>query len=256
MNDYNSYDDKDKMYRMALTTNETFHHDILMNSKNSKEKNKRVYLLNYCCETKSSFNGIACVMAPWEGIWLFEGLNCIQNFAKRQVSGVVDFGKSYGDSILCTCAPFIDKKNMLNGNSYTFVNSNQFSGFKHLHLWDEKNINCNKAEILHDFVDLNIKDDKSLLNTEGMDSIIIDAYQNYIKKRKNVQQHLLLNCESEGFNVNHDSNESIKDRYYLIFDERIMSVMAKYGWSRNQNVIKLMPLVCGLYEDWKDSQIE
>ena len=184
VNDYNSYNDKDKMYRMALTTNETFHHDILMNSKNSKEKNKRVYLLNCCCETKSSFNGIACVMAPWEGIWLFEGLCCVQNFAKRQVSGVVDFGKSYGDSILCTCSPFIDKKNMLNGNSYTFVNSNQFSGFKNLHVWDEKQIKCNKAEILHGFVELNLKDDKSLLNTEGMDSIIIDAYQNYIKKER------------------------------------------------------------------------
>jgi len=67
---------------------------------------------------------------------------------------------------------------------------------------------------------------------------------------------LLLNSESQGFNIDHDSNDSIQDKYYLIFDERIMSVMAKYGWSRNQNVIKLMPLVCGLYEDWKDSQIE
>jgi len=93
---------------VAVITNETLHHDvcpIVVDFATKKTLSKKiahqgchfeprelamVRLLNYCCETRTAFNGVACVMAPWEGLWIFEGINPIQDLALQPLSGVSD----------------------------------------------------------------------------------------------------------------------------------------------------------------------
>jgi len=39
--------------------------------------------------------------------------------------------------------------------------------------------------------------------------------------------------------------------YYLVFDERVLGTMTRFGWNRSHGVVKLMPLACALYDHWK-----
>jgi hypothetical protein len=86
---------------MALVCVETLHHDLRLvvnssgsgsdyhsnhnhnhNNNNNQPQQlsqKKVRLLNYCAETVQAFNGVSCVMAPWEAVWVFRGTSFSDN---------------------------------------------------------------------------------------------------------------------------------------------------------------------------------
>lgn len=71
---------------IALISTETLHHDLFYlasatpsfsgekSSETGTATNSKVRLMNFCSETRSAHNGSICVMAPWDGLWVFKGL--------------------------------------------------------------------------------------------------------------------------------------------------------------------------------------
>jgi len=61
---------------VALISTDTLHHDLFLApvAPGKKLETAKIRLMNYCSETQSAHNGSVCVMAPWDGIWIFKGL--------------------------------------------------------------------------------------------------------------------------------------------------------------------------------------
>lgn len=77
--------------KLAIPTTDTVEHDIIKISVRGKE---RVAVYNSCADTTRSLNGIACMMHPSEGMWLFRGAPR-GNF----------FGGMFGDYEVCGTLP-------------------------------------------------------------------------------------------------------------------------------------------------------
>jgi hypothetical protein len=216
---------------VAVITAETLHHDMIM-----FEKNVRVF--NYCAETRLSFNGTLCVMAPWEGIWIFQGMNTLHEYTKKTISGVSDFGKPYGNAVLCTSSPKVLSVHISANASLSFSKGDP-TKCKGLCLWKQS-----KCESLS-YKNTSNKDDicdNYTLSLEGVDACVLLAYQKYLSKRKGYLLDSTM-CTDDAL-----------DEYFLTFDERILSKMASMGWARTQGIIKLIPLCCGYYEHWISRQ--
>jgi len=272
---------------VAVITNETLHHDIawvVVNSATKKTLSKKianatngpildtktantkqylneesamVRLLNYCCETRTAFNGVACVMAPWEGMWIFEGLNPVQDLAIQPLSGVSDFGKPYGDFVLCTAAPQVSHATVTShsqrkrGLIYSCGISSEYKSHS---LWRLKQPDSTKLTantlLTSQHQQQSHKPNSSMLGMEGLEDIVIQAYHNSIQRRK-IQEEANNTTES-----NEDPFKYIREhkgkQYFLTFDEHVLHAMSKLGWSRTQGIIKFMPLACGTFEHWSD----
>jgi len=84
---------------MAIPTTDTVEHDI---SKIQVRGQTKIAVHNACVDTTRNINGIACLMHPSEGVWLFRGAprgNC--------------FGSMFGDYLACgafpTCSPKVTR---------------------------------------------------------------------------------------------------------------------------------------------------
>ena len=100
MLDYNACN---RQTQMAIATTETLHHDLVA------QRRDIVRVLNYCSETRRAFNGSVCVMAPWDGVWIFHG--CM-----RGVDQCSDFGAASGDDhlLMPTASPQVNEIGQVN----------------------------------------------------------------------------------------------------------------------------------------------
>jgi hypothetical protein len=247
--DYNSASSS-KNSISALVTTDTLHHDLVLVGGSD---NGVVRLLNHCAETKSAFNGSACSMAPWEGVWIFQGLNSTQGCAAQNyTSGVSDFGKPYGDFILPTSAPRILDKSSLCGPNMplTFVAADPLQ-CKPLQIWNQER-SREAADHHHHYQPSIIVTHKPLpqpqgagcsFSTEGLDPDVVTAFQKSMALRACPTSYLVPNIPG--------ALPPSMAHNYLIFDEYVLKTMAKFGWSRTQGIVKLSPMACALYEHWK-----
>jgi len=238
---------------MAMVTTETLHHDMFT----IKKKNSNfIRILNYCSETQRSYNGIACVMSPWDGVWVFQGINPFLNVAKRKICGMEDFGKSFGESVLCTRTPMISKDKIDKNIGFRFTGQTENENLISLNVWnDETACVANNAEKQVSLVDCpsgyggsGLAGDKTALDTRDLDPIVIDAYQRY------VQSGLQKNKKADQGNVGQSSSCRGSDVYYLFFDEHVFQAMVNRGWSRTSEIVKMIPVACGFYEHWLKHQ--
>ena len=94
VDDYSSVDPSKTP--IALISTDTLHHDLFLVPPPPQQKQtgdgrsgaagtttnptitcaaaNKVRLMNYCSETRIAHNGSICVMAPWDGLWVFKGL--------------------------------------------------------------------------------------------------------------------------------------------------------------------------------------
>lgn len=259
--DYNASSSwsKGEEEEIAIVTNETLHHDMNVVAVNATAKKNNidghysynvVRVLNYCCETRSAFNGVTCVMAPWEGLWIFEGLNPIQDFALKPMSGVSDFGKPYGNFVLCTSAPRVSFKTISSRQhkrGLTYSCGNSLSCKSH-ELWSDKcsskgdsDDNGTSSTTFMYHTKNPMESGGLMIPVDGLDDVVVEAYKEYLSKQQRQGNHP---------SSYHQSEERKDKEYYLTFDEHVMSAMSKFGWSRTQGIIKFMPLACGMYEHW------
>lgn len=227
----------------ALVTTDTLHHDLVLVG-GGGSGDSVVRLLNHCAETKSAFNGSACTMAPWEGVWIFQGLNSTQgSAAQNYTSGVSDFGKPYGDFILPTSAPRIPDKSTLCGPTMplTFVAADPLQ-CKPMQIWNQEITSQAQASII-----VSHKPPPPVapcsFSTDGLDPDIIAAFQKSMASRACGTSYMVPNIPG--------ALPPSMAHNYLIFDEYVLNTMAKFGWSRTQGIVKLSPMACALYEHWK-----
>lgn len=218
-------------FDVAMLTNETLHHDMYISKDIAGSSNQKVRILNYCAETRRCFNGISCVMAPTEGVWIFQG---IQNRSGVNIAGLSDFGKPFGDLVLCTSAPKILQKNIERNSPFTFVYGNDAQSHQ---LWSKKD----KISKPHRVSFIQNEYPKSnFLDTSGLDMLVIEAY------KKSMEQKTL---DGEEWGCEKEEDKS-KIEYYLSFDENVLNEMSKLGWPRTQGIAKLIPLACGMHSHW------
>jgi hypothetical protein len=232
MTDYNSPSASGT--KIAIITTDTLHHDLVLLGDN-------VRLLNHCSETRSAFNGSACSMAPWEGVWIFQGLNSTHSaLQSSMMSGVSDFGKPYGDHILPTSSPRVLDRSALSGPNMplTFVSADPLQ-CKPLQIWNQEQaslIIVSEKQIAHIV-------SPSTCSIEGLDPDVVIAFQKYLSMRSCPTAYAVPNIPG--------ALPPSMAHNYLVFDEHVLKSMSKLGWSRSQGIVKLTPMACALYEHWK-----
>ena len=237
MLDYNA---RDQGTQMAIPLIETLHHDMITNEE------KKVRILNYCTETRRTTNGTICVMAPWEGVWIFHGGN---NNNHHPSSGSGDahasmrrnFGQAYGGRhhLLPTASPQVRGQTTRTRLTFSSADPGQCTA---LQIWP-------KAK---DVVVVPRKNQATptvslcSIPTEGLDPDVVQAFQHIMLENSCPQPFYMPNIPGM---VNADVMQ------HLVFDEYVLNKMAERGWPRMQGVTVLTPMACALYEHWKKQQL-
>jgi hypothetical protein len=275
--DYNSFGGGHRKRDLAIITTETLHHDMMMVNED------QVRILDHCSETRFASNGSVCSMAPWEGVWIFQGLNPTYGFLPHCMSSgynsiISDFGKPYGvNVILPTSSPRITTTTKKGGKPiagpYMFVSADP-TQCKPLQIWnlgdykpinrddnddddddgDNSNSNAKKKEPIIVVVSQQNKklaatpsSSSCSVSTEGLDPDVIEAFQKSMALRACPVSYQMPNVPGA-------LPPPAVAHNYLVFDENVLKSMSRLGWSRTQGIVKLTPLACGLYEHWKSQQ--
>ena len=233
MLDYHAHDSK---IQMAIPLVETLHHDMM------RMQFDKVRLLNYCSETRKSRNGNACVMAPWEGIWIFHGGS---SGSMMMGEGRGNFGGAYGggDHLLPTAAPQVKDRGTYAALTISTADPKQC---KALQVWGPAAAEA--VVVLPSFsktISHNNNNNNSalcLVKTEGLDPDVVGAFHKIM---------LELACP-QPLVVPHILMPSMQ--HYLVFDEHVLDGMVQRGWQRTRGKSMLSPVACALYEHWKKNK--
>ena len=260
--------------RMAVICTETLHHDMLQTS---KHKGSNIQVLNYCSSTQHSSNGSLCCMAPWEGVWIFHGSRENNNTGyhvspKSQThffSETSQFGTPYGSLFLPTMAPQVPDQHKNQILSFTSP-PHRNDRLQVLRLWDSYDFmnpypNNNNAQesqgilMMNDlafcFEQMGTLHNPSasflMMEMQGdahYDPDLLVAYKRSIARLTTAipshpKRHTTTTTDPT------DPKSFFKQRY-LLFDEQVLDRMCKRGWNRGLGYTALIPLACGLCEDW------
>jgi len=249
VDDYKAYQLPGNPKLLAMVTTETLHHDMFPVK---ADKSDCIRILNYCSETQRSYNGIACVMSPWDGIWVFQGINPFLNVAKKRICGMEDFGKSFGESVLCTSTPVVSKNKIDKNIGFRFTGSKENENLISLNLWNPGCVdgeeNEPQAYLATDLCGhYALSSDKMLaLDSKDLDPMVVEAYQRYVC---NTQKKI-----KDNGSLSKLKKQQVSEYYYLFFDEHVFQAMVNLGWSRSSEIIKLIPVACGFYDHWWKDQ--
>ena len=220
---------------MAVVDSETLHHDLVVCA-----GSKVISMLNYCTSTRHSTNGSICCMAPWEGVWVFHGTE-----AKER------FGLPYGFMFLPTITPQVHEQYSSRAVlSFTMMPSKGSV----TRLWDTGQCHAQEGEGMMMMMQSLLQEVESmeeglaaqqqamLLAEEGAgDPELMLAYKRSIAK---------LSASSALSKKNKANATRRPKKRFLLFDEHILMLMSKKGWNRSLGYTALVPLACGLCEDW------
>ena len=221
---------------MAVVDSETLHHDLVVCA-----GSKVISMLNYCTSTRHSTNGSICCMAPWEGVWVFHGTE-----AKER------FGLPYGFMFLPTITPQVHEQYSSRAVlSFTMMPSKGSV----TRLWDTGQCHAQEGEGMMMMMQSLLQEVESmeeglaaqqqamlLAEADGAgDPELMLAYKRSIAK---------LSASSALSKKNKANATRRPKKRFLLFDEHILMLMSKKGWNRSLGYTALVPLACGLCEDW------
>jgi hypothetical protein len=218
--------------RMAIVCAETLHHDLVLVGGGRGPPRVRMY--NYCCaETRG---GSLCVMAPWEGVWLFRGTG--------------DGGTRWA---FPTTTPRLRER----VRHFTFSTRPR---------------ECRTVLSLDETDDAGVDEVETMLRAlaspcgepernavaylvppasqaekEGSSAsesaLIRDAYRwalmRHVAEEDNQYQQLHQHHERTAWGGSGTPSEA---QYHLVFDEPVLQQMTGLGWTRAQGINKLLPL--------------
>jgi hypothetical protein len=235
--DYNSYDPHHAP--MAMVTTETLHYDLVPCGFS------KVKMLNYCAETQRAFNGVVCAMAPWDGVWIFQGVRDSARGAQHHHCGISDFGYPYGQKqLLPTAAPKVkDRERYLQCTSLTFTSADPLQ-CRPLQVWSAPEslvVSCEHKSPAVSTV-------MSIPREEELDPDIVRALKYSLALQACPQQYVIPNLPGV--------LPSAQASNFLVFDEYVLEVMARQGWARTLGIVMLTPLAVGLFEHWKSSAMD
>jgi hypothetical protein len=161
-----------------------------------------------------------------------------------------DFGKSFGESVLCTSTPMVSKSKIDKNIGFRFTGLKENDNIISLDVWNNNEDASGKdgdgQVCVIDQCSLSNfgghSSDKHILNTNDLDPIVVEAYQKYMLSSQR-------NASGSG-NVEKFKQQQASDVYYLFFDEHVFQTMVNMGWSRTSEIVKMLPVACGFYEHW------
>jgi hypothetical protein len=237
MLDYNACNPRT---RMAIAATESLHHDMV-----SHAQNRMVRVLNYCAETRRACNGIACAMAPWDGVWVFHGVRAHRDGSRRG-----DFGVAHGgEQLLPTCAPHVKDRSAYKHTALTFTAAEPLQCAA-MRVWPDVEDRAPSQLVLvhHDESLVTSHERSGTLNTEGLDPEVVRAYEEIVLNRACPVSYTVPNMPG--------ALPSDKAVNVLVFDEYVLNAMQERGWNRTQGVTQLTPMACALYEHWEADAAE
>lgn len=264
---------------MAMVCCETLHHDMVMLHPGSRSRRRSIRVLNHCAA--SGTTAIACAMAPWEGIWLFQqcdGGGAQQLFMptctaqqpqimmqqqQQTAGGCKSAGraKSSRTSTLMRCTFTCPQKVTADRLEVTHVweHQKQEASFLQQHclllmLCEEEGEGTSstartqaeeEAMMLLLMQQQQHDEEHKLKAGEDEEEEIAVAYKRSIAKRLSsrvpARQKASLGVQQPAVQ---------QQTEYLVFDEHILQSMVNKGWKRAQGYTVLMPLAYGQCKEW------
>jgi hypothetical protein len=270
---------------LAMPCTETLHHDIqsIVCKQFRQEEDERkelIRVLNFCsCSAHS-----ACVMAPWDGVWVFHGdaasSSGMTTFfpsitpqlaehdhlaLKHKKSTVLTDGSlSFSSNVLhiCEILNIFGKKCKKNNND-----GKGRSGSRRKTVKVQSESKQNSLSLLLSLQEYNLGtlDDMHLVlpsDAESMKRALLSSTQDSdgntydpditaaYKRSISKMASLVFNALPVGGHAS-SLDPKNKKKTFLSFNEPVMQAMEQHGWKRSRGYTVLIPLACGLYEHWK-----
>ena len=285
---------------IALVTTETLHHDLVffvqendghththnnsnnnLNRDGSSKEQQFVRTLNYCAHARSAFNGSLCVMAPWEGIWVFRGAAAGPNDSSGESANSAYFGLPHSKPhvVLPTATPRVRQK--CKALTFTSAEPQQCKAFQ---LWGKHSKTVPVTMLpYHSAAASSPQSGASYFyhadssspavaaiaggggtmainkavaaaaKDAAVDPDVLAAYTRALNKSACPTSFLVPNIPGAlPPTATKNCGSKAHSYYYLTFDEQVLSVMTSMGWSRAQGISKLIPMACALFESWKE----
>ncbi len=236
---------------IAISTIETLHHDLqsipIKSMMGVGEEKELIRLFNFCTSSPNS----ACVMSPWDGVWVFHGQNhqshhflpSITPKIAEQDRASLKHGKNASIYMFSTNVPetcdVLDiylKKEIKSKKKRKALSSGMV-----------KNNNTYALEILGSIEDAQFNSqsmiqDDDIKITQSEDADVMLAYNRSVSKMSS------LMIDDKGVR---NTNVLSKKKTFLYFDEHVLNAMEKHGWTRSNGYTTFIPLACGLCEHWR-----
>jgi hypothetical protein len=218
--DHNAHTPKD--VQVAVPIIETMTNDIY----ETDDKNIRV--VNAVAETSRASNGVACILAPWEGVVIFRGAGDGQ--------GAGEFGSPYGRQFIPTLIPRMSSTytNEI-GSTFAFTSGDPTFA-RPLQVWGE--VGSNVAMYTEPVLPIDIVEAYETEAHLSMDPLVISIYKKLVAKGSTGNVVLLPNVQGLA--------ASGLQQTYLRFDEAVLCAMAKNKWDRSRGYTVLVPLATAL----------
>ena len=244
MLDYNACK-TDKPEILAFTVFETLHHDIQIVPNKSmclSDEKEIIRLFNFCTASPNT----ACVMSPWDGVWVFHGQQQSHLFFPSITPKIAEqdcfmlkqqANFMFSTNIPETCEVLdIYSKKEIKSRKKRKALTNVIKK-NHTHALDIlSSIDMQSTTDLEVMKDLMM----SYSNDQQDVDIIMKAYNRSITKMAS----LVVENSRQG-------TAPTKKKTFLYFDEHVLYAMEKQGWRRSDGFTAFIPLACGLCELWK-----
>lgn len=258
MLDYNACKQAGAMF-LAMPAVETLHHDLqCIRPKNggAAERGQEVIrVLNFCANGSNS----ACVMAPWDGLWVFHGDRTpsslsptitpqiaeqdFRELKQKKQSEQVLFSSKIPTSCDILNVFVIGKKKGADKQQKKKKKGQRDSVNKPSPLLLAQDLLGSLEEMQYHSVspaDMQLMAVPPSLKAVD-DPDILAAYKRSVAK----MAALALN------NPKTDVNKQQKKKTYLTFNEHVLQAMEHQGWKRSKGYTVLIPLACGLSDIWR-----
>lgn len=268
MLDYNACKADVAPILLAMPSIETLHHDMQCLSSRSLGAGEAevIRILNFC----SSGPNASCVMAPWDGLWVFHG-------------GGGHAGGALGSTFSPTITPQIGEQDywelkQKKQSDQVLFTSKIPQSCEVLHVFckksTEKHAKRKKkgSRSAKSFLPSQEDNDDALTLLGSLDALqyqggdlellavppsatikvvndpdVLAAYQRSIAKMASL---VLENQKNTGPTTAGDLKKG-KKKTFLTFNEHVLQAMEQQGWKRSNGYTVLIPLACGLCEHWR-----
>ena len=225
-NDHNAHDPHH--VSVAVPDVETMHNDLYLLDKSV------IRVVNAVAETSMASNGIACALAPWQGIVIFHGVG------GAQVVG--DFGTAYGRQFIPTQLPRVivdDLQQKVLPKQFAFTSCDAIHS-RPLQVWGfvaSQVAVYNEPELVLDLVEkAHVTEQHTMLDPD-----ILLVYQKLIAQGTSGNLILLPNLPGLV-----PSSSTSSHQTFHRFDEAVLCGLATNGWERRRGFTILVPVAIAL----------
>lgn len=282
---------------LAIGTVETLHHNMLsipVKSMTSNHQEELIRVLNFCASSSSDAQNktisTACVMAPWDGVWIFRNLHHSDHHEGKEFYPTIAPRIAEQDHIALKKKKMSPPLVASNSHPSFFTFSSKIPETSEIlnifYLKKEKSVSKKRSastkkvqssapnqavqDILSGIEEMQVVLPSSIecQNMEALKQMMLldseaptddhsafggdtDVNRAYQRSISKMTSMILLNDQRSSSGAT-EAEQGPKRNTYLSFDENVLHAMERHGWKRSKQYhTVLMPLGCGLCEHWK-----